>query len=73
MENVQAVLQQPNGSTQQQQQQQQQYAAPTVVPQARLLTFVHPGTLMGPAEVQLLRQRASGAVAADDAWRQVCR
>ncbi|WIA35436.1 hypothetical protein OEZ86_003877 [Tetradesmus obliquus] len=32
--------------------------------------FVHPGTLMGPAEVQLLQQRASGAAAADDTWRQ---
>jgi hypothetical protein len=79
------VLQQPNGSTQQQ---QQPYAAPTVYSgaaatgfgpaggpvgqQAQQTTFVHPGTLMGPAEVQLLRQRASGTVAVDTTWHQVC-
>jgi hypothetical protein len=72
-----------NNNQQQQQQQQQPYAAPSIlsiIPAAcaqaaglagSSMQFVHPGTLMGPAEVQLLQQRASGAAAADDTWRQV--
>lgn len=31
--------------------------------------FTHPGTLMGPNEVKLLRQRASGEVQVDQTWR----
>lgn len=83
---TQAALQPPSSSSnnQQQQQQQQAYAAPSIlniIPAAAagladitgrgVQQFVHPGTLMGPAEVQLLQQRASGAAAADDTWRQV--
>lgn len=32
--------------------------------------YVHPGTNMGPGELSLLKQRASGAVEVDDIWRQ---